>query len=90
MRKLVASAQDLGLIPGTHRVLHNLPNSSSRGPDVLFLPTWVTGMHMVHTDETPTHKIEMNTLPNAQTLSSASFSHLMAALFPLKSNCTDT
>lgn len=44
--------KDLGLIPNTTMVAHNL-NSSHRGPDELFWPLEAPGVHIVHRQNTP-------------------------------------
>ena len=45
LRELVALAEDQGLIPNTHRVIHNRPKSTSRRPGSLLTAMGIRRVH---------------------------------------------
>lgn len=49
-----STAQDLGLVPSSHMLIHNHLNSSSRGSKALFQPPWAP-IYTEHINSRYTH-----------------------------------
>lgn len=64
LRTLANLAEELALGPSIRMAAHNHPNSSFRGPDILFWPPRTSGMHTGSTytyihENTYTHKTQI-------------------------------
>ena len=66
LNALVALAEDPGLIPSTHKVVHNHPYSSFKGSNVLFWLPQAPNPHIVHihTFRENTHKMAKSNFKN--------------------------